>query len=235
MVKHLFNYLKIIFVGVFLIIYTSGCIKVEENISVDKMGSYEHSFSILMDSNIAELVNNMNSQDGTLQSRLHEILQELGFKTISDITGGNEVGSVGILEGYLNNLNLSDFNSEALQIEDNSKDYFVYKIYDIAATFKPYTLSALNNNIKTSAITDYLFTLNLPVEALSNAQNISLDKKTHTWYIEPNNTNTLEIKFEMLNITNTIILGCIILFLIVLALLLLRNYKIKQSTTKTNK
>lgn len=224
MTKHLFNYLKIIFVGVFLIIYTSGCIKVEENISVDKMGSYEHSFSILMDSNVAELVNNMNGPDVTLQSRLHEILKKLGFETISDITGGNEVGSVGILEGSLNNLNLSDFNSDALQIEDNSKDYFVYKIYDITATFKPYMLGALSNNVKTSTITDYLITLNLPVEALSNAQNVSLDKKTHTWYIEPNNTNTIEIKFEMLNITNTIILGCILLFLIVLALILLHKH-----------
>ena len=101
--------LLLIFICMIFAIFTSGCVRVEQTINIDKMGSYDHSFLILMDSDVAEMMDNLNN-DKSIQSVLHEKIMDLGFETVSDINGADEIGSVGVAKGSLNNLNLSNFN-----------------------------------------------------------------------------------------------------------------------------
>ncbi len=229
MFKDLINKLKVIFVCILFATITSGCLRVEENISIDKMGSYEHSFSVLMDSQAAEMVNQMNGDNTTLKNKLHSVLQGLGFANVSDIEGGKEVGSVGVIKGSLNELNFADFNTDMLSITDNSKDKFVYKSYDIKATFKPYMLEDFKADNGQSLLTDYMLTVNLPVKATSNATTVSADELTHSWKIKPNSSNTIEIKFDLLNITNIIICCVVVLLAVLLLVFLLLKGNKKQN------
>ena len=225
--------LLLIFICMIFAIFTSGCVRVEQTINIDKMGSYDHSFLILMDSDVAEMMDNLNN-DKSIQSVLHEKIMDLGFETVSDINGADEIGSVGIAKGSLNNLNLSNFNSNALAIVDKSKNYIVYKKFDITATFEPYLIDNLQMDNGNSLINDYKLIINLPVNAISNADSITSDGRTHTWKIKPNSKNIISIKFEMLNIINTII--CTIIFFVVLIIIFLfkrkNSYKQKNSNLK---
>ena len=228
-IKTLINKLKLITLLLFLTFFCSSCVRVEQTISLDNMGNYENLFLAFANKNACEFMENMRDEPGACKSEFRNRLSTLGFTEIYDSDNSEELGVAGKFNSNISKLKLSDINNNAIEIIDNSKNYFVYKIYDISVLYKPYNIGSFLNGNNQCLINNYKFTLNLPVIATSNADYVSSDNKVHTWNIKPNSSNQIDIKFGMLNIINIIISIAILLviftLLTVLILIAVKKHK----------
>lgn len=198
----------------------TGCVdvKIDEEITINKDKTIAHELKCLIN-------NNVSMFESEITEGLISGLKDAGFSNISQIREGNGFGVKGESISAIND-DLSSVTNQYITITNNTRDYFIFKHYDINANFDLNSLVGDDYNPNLVSLSEYKFTLNLPVKiSKTNAKNVFNNNKSATWYFYVDNDNFIHIECNVINPVNLIIsLLCLSLIILLSVQNLLRKY-----------
>ncbi|MCM1264893.1 MAG: zinc-ribbon domain-containing protein [Candidatus Gastranaerophilales bacterium] len=223
--KKILSILMLILCSFFL----TGCVnvKIDEELTVNPDKTVNHSVKCLVSNNVSMFADEINDGFSTT-------LKDAGFVNIIPVTDMDYFGMQGMKDIAVDDLTQSW--NKYFSVENNSKDYFIFKYVnmtvnvDVSSIFDGY-----NNDVV--KLSEYKFTLNLPVKMLEcNSQNIFNDGKSATWYFGLNESNSMHVEFIAWDVKNCVIAGISLSGIIILTivLILLRRKK-RKSENAINK
>lgn len=228
----------------FIVITLSGCIDAKFHLTVNKDGSGDFSYQMLMDPTLLAFTADYNN--GTDDDALTEMIndaKESGFT----ITNLNENGKVGFkADKHINNLQEELKGGELFGQENMDSSIkpgeglivdegFFKTRYKFKMDFDMSDM--LNNdlgefdeidNIAQSMIKsmNFSFALTLPVSALThNAGKTEDDGKTLVWTLLPGQKNEIEMTAEVWNVKNIALLIALIILFAILAIMVAKRKK----------
>ncbi len=223
-----------IFLLVFCTVFLTGCVdlKINEELTINQDGSMDHSIQFLSSDNM--LIFEKEIKDGFTKT-----LSEKGFGNLSPVKemdyfgvkGSNHIDKTGKI-GYFDLSSCYDSSNKYFHLIDNSVDYFLFKYYDLTVNVDVDGMfSDVNNEMVT--LSEYKFTLNLPVKILeSNANNVYNNNQSATWLLSIGGKNSIHAEFIVINIQNIVILTCSLVLLLILLIVLLILKKKKRLKNK---
>lgn len=228
----------------FITITLSGCIDAKFHLTINKDGSGDFSYQMLMDPTLLAFTADYN--DGTNEDPLAEMVndaKESGFT----ITNLNENGKVGFkADKHINNLQEELKNGELFgqqNMDSNIKpgeglivdEGFFKTRYKFKMDFDMSDMANNDSgefdeidNIAQGMINsmNFSFALTMPISALThNAGKIEDDGKTLVWSLIPGQRNEIEMTAEVWNVKDIAMLMALIILAAIIAIIMVKRKK----------
>lgn len=239
------NKKRLFLVTLLLIVAVSltGCVDAKFHLTINKDGSGDFSYKMLMDPTILAFSSQGNdaSDKDPLTSMLEDA-KKSGFTT----TNLNENGKVGFeAVKHINNIE-EDLNNGTLfgnsNIDKNFKPEeglkiekgFLQTTYKMKSDFDMSSMTASNESAEMNAMTqnmlrsmNFSFALTLPAKVkIHNASTTQDDGKTLVWNLIPGQHNEISMQADVLNTTNIALLVCgVLIILVAIITLIIFNRK----------